>query len=151
MTKPELIALVSRAFASWNQDPSTEHRKAVYTAWFDVLHDLDASACERALTELIVEDSYFPRPGRIRKLVIDAAHPDTAPAPIEAWSQWLSYAAAANSGNVGADLHPLVRATVAKIGSAAASMHTNGDRDQFIQIYETVRAADDRTRYGIPA
>ena len=149
MTKPELIVLVNRAFASWNQDPSAEHRKAVYTAWFEVLSDLDADACGRALTELIIEDSFFPRPGRIRKLVIDIQLPDTAPVPVEAWSQWLSYAAAVNNGHVFGELHPLVRATVAKIGSSAASMHTNGDRDKFCEIYEGVRAASDRTRYAV--
>jgi hypothetical protein len=152
MTKGELVELVDRVWATWNVDISMNAKKASYEAWFRVLKDLDIEPCHEALDDLAVEDRpWQPRPGTLRKKVIDNGDPHGAvPTAFEAWTQYRSKVIAAASGAEAIPLHPLVRATVDKLGASSEhALHTNGDRDMFMKTYESMMNQAEENRYRI--
>ena len=152
MTKGELVELVDRVWATWNVDVNMNARKASYEAWFRVLKDLDIEPCHEALDDLAVEDRpWQPRPGTLRKKVIDNGDPNGAvPTAFEAWTQYRSKVVAAASGAEAIPLHPLVRATVDKLGTSSEhALHTNGDRDMFMKTYESMMNQAEENRYRI--
>lgn len=152
MTKGELVELVDRVWATWNVDVNMNARKASYEAWFRVLKDLDIKPCHEALDDLAVEDRpWQPRPGTLRKKVIDNGDPHGAvPTPFEAWTQYRSKVIAAVYGAEAIPLHPLVRATVDKLGTSSEhALHTNGDREMFLKTYESMMNQAEENRYRI--
>ena len=152
MTKGELVELVDRVWATWNVDVNMNARKASYEAWFRVLKDLDIEPCHEALDDLAVEDRpWQPRPGTLRKKVIDNGDPNGAvPTAFEAWTQYRSKVVAAASGAEAIPLHPLVRATVDKLGTSSEhALHTNGDREMFLKTYESMMNQAEENRYRI--
>jgi hypothetical protein len=152
MTKAELVELVDRVWATWNVDISMNAKKASYEAWFRVLKDLDIEPCQEALDDLAVEDRpWQPRPGTLRKKVIDNGDPYGAvPTAFEAWTQYRSKVIAAASGAEAVPLHPLVRATVDKLGTSSEhALHTNGDREMFLKTYESMMNQAEENRYRI--
>ena len=152
MTKGELVELVDRVWATWNVVVNMDARKASYEAWFRVLKDLDIEPCHEALDDLAVEDRpWQPRPGTLRKKVIDNGDPHGAvPTAFEAWTQYRSKVIAAASGAEAIPLHPLVRATVDKLGTSSEhALHTNGDRDMFMKAYESMMNQAEENRYRI--
>jgi hypothetical protein len=128
--------LVDRAFASWNIDPNKTRRIAAYEAWRAVLNDLSSTECEQAVTYFaVIGTNFMPKPGDIRRRVL--RNELTAPLPLEAWVQFQTAQRAVMSGTAGTVLHPCVSATLKKI-NGGSGLHTNGDREMFIAMYETV-------------
>lgn len=130
-----IIGLVDRAFATWNIDPSKSRRKLAVEAWSVLLHDLDPTACNEALTYLAVTKDWMPRPADIRRRVL--ADRLTAPAPPEAWVQYQAAVRAVSNGTAPSGVHECVAVTVRRLG---VGLHTNGDRDLFVQVYGDVVA-----------
>jgi hypothetical protein len=152
MTKAELVELVDRVWATWNVDISLNAKKASYEAWYRVLKDLEIEPCHEALDDLAVEDRpWQPRPGTLRKKVIDNADPVGAnPTAFEAWTQYRSKVVAAASGAEAVPLHPLVRKAVDKLGTSSEhALHTNGDREMFLKTYEAMLNETEENRYRI--
>lgn len=152
MTKAEVVALVDRIWATWNLDQPLAARKTAYEAWFRLVHDLDAEACEAALDEIVIADRPWPpRPGALRRLVIDRGSPtEVPPSPAEAWSQLRANEVAAMSGGEVHPVHPLVRATILQLGiTAEYGLSTNGDREMFMKAYETQMNLAAAKRYGL--
>jgi hypothetical protein len=152
-TKEETVQLVELLWATWpNSDASTAAKKVHYEAWHRIILDLPYEFCIKALDEFVIEDKpWAPRPGAIRKRTIDLMDPyGTAPIPIEAWSQFQRNLVSAVSGTDFVPLHPLVSKAVKQIGATAErGLHTNGDRDLFIKVYEEVLRISEQERYGI--
>jgi hypothetical protein len=152
MTRAEVAALVDRIWATWSIDQSMNARKAAYEAWFALLEDLDGAVCNRVLDELAIEDKpWAPRPGTLRKKVIDRTDPaGAAPSPTEAWTQFRSNAVAAANGGEVRPLHPLVRSTIDKLGASSEhALYTNGDREMFVRAYEAQMNLAEAERYRI--
>jgi hypothetical protein len=138
MTKEELVAIVDRIYASWNQHINPNNQKTVYEAWWRILKDLDKEPTDGAVDTLVIEDGYMPRPGQVRKLVINTLQGWNPPTPVEAWQQFRKMAEAAHTGSYNTDLviHDLVKLTVKQLGgSQAYNLHTNSDRQQFVDMY----------------
>lgn len=152
MTRSEVASLVDRIWATWSIDQSMNARKAAYEAWFRLMEDLDEVAVNEALDELVIEDKpWAPRPGTLRKKVIDRTDPDgAAPSPSEAWSQLRANTVAATNGGEVKPLHPLVRLTVQKLGTSSEhALYSNGDREMFIKAYEAQMNLAEADRYKI--
>ena len=151
MNRDDTVALVERVWATWSVDLPMALRKHAYDAWYRVVHDLDASDCARALDDIVIEDRPWPpRPGTVRRRVIDLTDPDGPPSPTEAWAQLQGRADALRNGEDFTPLHPTVALVAAKLGVTAQHLlHTNGDRDLFIRKYEETVAAKNAGRYGI--
>lgn len=139
-TKEDWVAaLVDRAFATWNVDPSRPRRHATWEAWRAVLKDLSPAECEDALTVLAVRGlEWMPRPADVRRLVL--ADKLSAPSALVAWGQVQMLNRATANGTVPDVLpHDCVLAAMRKI-SGVQGLHTNGDRDAFCVVYEQVVA-----------
>jgi hypothetical protein len=152
-TKEETVQFVELLWATWpNSDQSAAAKKVHYEAWHRIIHDLPYDQCTKALDEFVIEDKpWAPRPGTIRRRVIDMKDPDgAAPTSAEAWAQFQRNLNSATSGTDFIPLHPLVAKAVNQIGATAErGLHTNGDRDMFGRVYDQILRTSDIERYGI--
>jgi hypothetical protein len=141
MTKAELEEIVERVFISWNQKVPTvrEERQRLLKAWWRPLNDLTADQVNQAVDALLVTDTYMPNPGAVRRHSILSSQ-SASPSALEAWASFQSVAQAASNGQyVEVDLHPCTKEVIRRLGGTASySMHTNGDRQAFIEVYNTV-------------
>jgi len=148
LTKSELIELVDRVYASWNQVVPHSSAKEIYGAWYRLLSDLELEECHQAVDVLAIVDNYMPRPGAVRKMVFleknKTSGNDVPPSPQEAWAILQGVAvSAANGAYQPLCLHACVSEALALLGGTAAfsSLHTNGDRNSFIEVYNKVVSA----------
>lgn len=139
MTKNELIEIVDRIYASWNQTVPASNAKTIYNAWWRVLSDLTVVDVTKAVDVLVMRDKYMPRPGAIRRLIKIDSMDDRPPSPLEAWNTLRELAETSQSGiysPVPESVHACVRQAIASVGGTAGfALHTNGDRDYFIEAF----------------
>lgn len=152
-TKAETVQFVELLWATWpNSDLSVAAKKVHYEAWHRILHDLPYTKCTEALDQFVIEDKpWGPRPGAIRRRVVDLMDPDgVAPTTAQAWAQLQRNLHSAVSGVDFTPMHPLVAKTVNEIGvTPERGLHTNGDREMFNRVYEETVRISDQERYGI--
>jgi hypothetical protein len=151
MTKDECIEVVERIYASWNQQVSPMQKKLVYRSWWRILGDLDNQIVHEIIDALVIEAGYMPRPGEIRRRTINRIHGIRIPSAMEAWQQFREAADASASGSYeGRGVHEMVAVTVKALGGTRAySLHTNGDREQFIHEYTNKVSEYEATLYGV--
>lgn len=151
MNREDTVGLVERIWATWGVDLPQAVRKQTYDAWHRVIHDLDPGDCARALDAIVIEDRPWPpRPGTVRRRVIDLNNPDAPPTATEAWTQLMARADAVTHGTDVEPLHPLVAMVAAKLGvNQQHLLHTNGDRDLFMRKYDEQVEGHNARRYGI--
>lgn len=143
MKKTELVELVDRVYATWNQVVPQSSAKVIYEAWWRLLSDLSPEDCHRSVDLLAIADSYMPRPGALRRHVFHQGQNNQsslAPQPAEAWATLQAVAVASARGEyLQVQLHPCVQKAVALLGGTAAlGLHTNGDRNSFTELYKEV-------------
>ena len=145
MTKTELIELVDRVYASWNQVVPHSSAKEIYGAWYRLLSDLELEDCHQAVDVLAIADNYMPRPGALRKAVLKAQYTSSGdtypPSSQEAWATLQAAAVSASNGSyTPLCLHACVSEALALLGGTAAfsSLQTNGDRNSFTEVYNKV-------------
>ena len=140
MTKSELKAIVDRIFLMWNQQVNPVSAKELYNGWWRVLQDLTEPDVQVTIDELVIENGYMPRAGEVRRRTINRIQGIRVPSPIEAWQQFREAAEASQSGTYsGKSIHELVAQTVKALGGTQAyGMHTNGDREQFLTMYDRI-------------
>lgn len=141
MTKDEVVKAVELVYSHWNDRlPSSDApKKAALRAWAEFLIDLDYEDVVRAISHAAVYDTYMPRPGQIRKAVLQACSQlPVPPTPVEAWGQVRSLCESVATGTYSEDsFHPCVLATVRQMGGiAGVSVNTNGDRTYFLEAYQ---------------
>lgn len=146
------MEIVDRIYVSWNQTMNPTQKKLIYRSWWRILSDLDNQVVHRVLDALVVEGNYMPRPGEVRRRSINIIHGISVPSPMEAWQQLREAADASMSGSyTGKPIHELVAKTIKALGGTQAySLHTNGDREQFIRAYEDTLSEYEATLYGVP-
>lgn len=135
MTPTETIEIVDRVLATWNKTSTKTERADIYKAWQRLLTDLPIDAVHAAIDTLAVTVDWMPTVGQVRRAAID--HTDPVPAAIEAWTQYRAACEAVRSGTTPNTMHPLVADCARRVGGG---LHTNGDRDQFITLYDTLAA-----------
>lgn len=130
------MTLVGQVYALWNQQVPVTGQKELYEAWWLLVSDLELQEALEALVVLSALDAYMPRPGTLRRKVIDRRGEPQPPSPIEAWAQLRAVTDRVNSGTFEpVAWHPAVAETIKRIGT---NLHTNGDREQFIKLYEQI-------------
>lgn len=153
MTKEETVQFVELLWATWpKSDLVASAKKVHYEAWYRIVHDLTYDQCTDALDQFVIEDKpWAPRPGAIRRRVVDMGDPDgAAPTETEAWAQFQRNLNSAVSGSDFRPLHPLVSKAVNRVGATAErGLHTNGDRDMFMRVYAEIVRVSEQERYGI--
>lgn len=154
MTRQELVLLVEQAYATYNQTlPAAEEKvKAIYSAWYEILHDLDYKEAKRALVRLSVAAQFMPRPGEIRRSAINSRTNMTSfDEPLVAWGKFLSLIRDINSGVQPTEKpSDALTQTIKLLGDAVTGMHTNSDREAFCRTYEKVVEKLDGDRYDVP-
>ena len=151
MTKNEVVLLVDRILSTWTVEISLNQRKTTYESWYRVVKDLDFEQTLEALDLIIIEDKpWAPRPGTLRRRTIDMFSPEPSPPEgPEAWAGYRANAVAASNGEDFTPLHSLVQETIRRSGGGTQVLHTNGDREMFLKIYEIVRSEAELDRYRI--
>jgi hypothetical protein len=144
LKKTELVELVDRVYATWNQVVPHSSSKVIYEAWWRLLSDLEAEDCHLSLDSLAIDDSYMPRPGALRKHVVLAQVRNTKEhLPSSAQEAWATVqkmgAAAARGEYIHTPIHSCLQKSLALLGGTSAlALHTNGDRNSFIEVYNQV-------------
>lgn len=154
MTRRELVELVEQVFATYNQNLPTEEskQKAVYTAWYELLHDLEYSDTRRTFVQMAVHRQFMPRPGELRKATINACKKiQSFEDPLSAWGIWLGVIKDFHSGvRTEIQVSEPLRRTVKSLGEAAYGLHTNSDREAFMKAYEKIVAEIEAELYAVP-
>lgn len=154
MNKKELANIVDQAYATFNSSlPVEEEReKAVYRAWFDVLHDIEYEEARRAILDLSIKSVFLPRPGDVRRAAINSRIGMTQfDDPYVAWGKLLTVSHEINSGQFPTlEISEALSLTLKNLGPGAYGLHTNGDRDMFIRVYDHVVQELSAIHYHIP-
>jgi hypothetical protein len=155
-SKGEIKDFVKEVYATYNQIILLEDEKPTFRAWYALLHDLDISDIRKAFLNLATYETFMPRPGDVRRRTIDMQQNICQQLDVyEAWSIFQSVIKNANSGlQTEIDRRPdeclALRKTIKTFGESAFSMHTNGDREAFIRVYEKTAKDIDEERYSVP-
>jgi hypothetical protein len=151
MTKDELIPLVDQVYATYNQTLYEVDKKTVYRAWYDLLWDLEYADAHAAFLSLAITEKFMPRPGDIRRATIDTQ--TKVPPQIDGYSAWGIFMTLQRNANFGTQTEiPKSEAlykTLERLGDAAHDMHTNGDREAFLRVYDKVVAEIEQHKYKI--
>lgn len=152
LTKTELKEIVDRIFLMWNQQINPISAKDLYNGWWRVLLDLNKEDVDVTIDELVIENGYMPRAGEVRRRTINRIQGIYIPSPIEAWQQFREAADASASGAYdGKPISEIVARTVHALGGVRAyALHTNGDREQFLSMYDRVVKDYEKALYALP-
>lgn len=152
MTKDELKELVLQAYATYNQQLLLVDQKMVFKAWYGLLHDLEYADAQRAFIRLATHEKFMPRPGDVRRATID----DQIKIPpfLDGYSAWGIFTSVIREVNSGAQTErppfdEALKNTLKELGESAYSMHTNGDREVFVRVYEKNVEALEKGKYAI--
>lgn len=154
MTKNELVEIVDRIYATWNQVVPQSSAKSIYDAWWRVIGDLTLEECHQAVDSLAVSDIYMPRPGTLRKTcTFQNNQYGQAPSPPEAWATLQKLGVASARGEVIQEsLHECVSKAISLLGGTSAlGLHTNGDRNSFTELYTQVVTSWENELAKIPS
>lgn len=137
MTKDELKKIVDRVHANWNVQPLPAQLDNIYRAWWAVLENISYETAEKVLQELVIEDSWCPRPGSVYRRCRDIDRGSAPLSPARAWEEYRRLAAEVDTGVwESGQIPPELAATVRLVGGF--HLHTNSDREHFTQIYTEV-------------
>lgn len=152
MNKQETVTIVERIWSTWNLDFPAATRKAAYGDWYRLMIDLDFEECAAALDEIIIEDKPFPpRPGTLRRRVINARGGDgDPPSAADAWACYRRNVVAAANGEPIQPLHPLVVKAIQGLSQGTGyQLNTNGDRQFFFNLYGEIVAGYEAEKYRV--
>jgi len=140
LTKTELIEIVDRIYASWNQQVPQLKQKDIYEAWWRILEPFNSQDVHTTIDALVKQDGPMPRPGTVHKQTLRRITNWNPPTELQAWEQLRQAADNAYSGRYAEnDMHPLVRQTIRKLGGTNTfRLHTNSDREQFTKTYQQI-------------
>jgi hypothetical protein len=155
MDKAELANLVDQVFATYNQELPLDDKSRVqliYKSWYDLLHDLSYADCKEAFLILATTSTFMPKAGEIRRSTINRhTKIGETDEPIIAWGKFQRIMEDANAGVMNQqELQEALILTVRKLGAAGAGMHTNGDREHFIRVYEKTVIEIEGEKYKVP-
>jgi len=154
MTKIELIELVHQAYATFRIDlPETDEKvTALYNAWYEILWDLEYAETKKAFVSLAITSTFMPRPGELRRATINRRIKITqSDNPYVSWGKWMTLSREVNSGMPpSVEVTPALAKTIEQLGETAYGMHTNGDREVFVQVYERVVTELESQLYAVP-
>lgn len=154
MTKEELMSLVDQVHASYAKElpQRDEDIKNLYTAWWELLHDLGYEETKAAFLKMAVWAEFMPRPGIIRRATIDArTKMPQFDEPLVAWGKWITLSKEVHSGMPPSiPVSDALKLTVQQIGEPAYAMHTNSDREAFCKTYERVVSELEAEKYAVP-
>lgn len=149
MTPDETRELVGLVYALYNNELLLSDEKRVLNAWYQMLRDCEFIECKSTMLEVATHKKYMPKPGELRREVIDAR--TGVQEHLDAYSAWGTFVTLQRDSNFGTQTNiprpEALQKTLEKLGSAAFEMHTNGDREVFVRVYNTVLEEMQRQKY----
>jgi hypothetical protein len=149
MDKFECEELTRIAYAMYNIPIMLAEEKHVFRSWFSMLSDIEYEVANEAFTDLAVYSNFMPRPGEVRRKAIDTitggeSHPDAA----TAWGILQTMRKATESGQFYQGERPeaMIEA-MSLLGGSANDLHTNGDRETFVRVYNKVVEKLEQKKY----
>jgi hypothetical protein len=149
MTKLECQELVRIAYAMYNLQILIADETHIFRAWYAMVGDLDYEAATDAFTELATYADFMPRPGEVRRKTIDmldggGRHPDGA----TAWGILQSMRKATEGGQFyEGDKPEALLEAIKLLGASVYDLHTNGDRETFLRVYNKVVEKLEQKKY----
>lgn len=134
MTREELEQLVDHVNGCWNLTPFKEDLAKQRRTWFRFFGDISLEKAMAAVDAHAVTEKFQPRPGELRRRVLIGK----IPSAMEAWAELQSAREAVYGGQMATPMSEATTVVVKKLGDQARGMHTNGDRDKFIEMFDTV-------------
>lgn len=154
MNKVEVIQLVEQAYATFRLDlpENDEKQTAVYNAWYELLWDLDYEETKKVFVNMAITSTFLPRPGELRRATINTQNKVSQfDNPYVAWGKWITLSREVSSGMPPSiEVSDALSKTIEQLGETAYGMHTNGDRDVFVQVYERVVTELEAQLYALP-
>jgi len=151
MTKTELIELVKFVYAMYNQQLLKIDEKEINRAWYSMLEDCTYEEAHEAFMDLAVAEVFMPKPGQLRRAIIDARI--KVPPHLDGYSAWGIFVSIQRDANFGTQTNipkpEALQKTLERLGDSAYSMHTNGDREVFLKVYNSVVDELQRQKYKI--
>jgi len=152
LNKNELKDLVQQVYATYNQKLLIVDEQVIYRAWFELLHDLEYEDAKRGFIRLATHEKFMPRPGDVRRATIDMQ--TKIPPFLDGYSAWGIFTSVIREVNSGAQTErppfdEALRNTLKELGESAYNMHTNGDREVFVRVYEKNVERLEREKYLI--
>ena len=151
MTKEDLKEIVDQIYAAYNQTLYEKDKVPTYRAWYGLLEDLDKDAVWAAFLDLAVYEKFMPRPGDVRRATIDAQ--TKIPPHLDGYSAWGIFMTIQRDANFGTQTEiprpEALQKTLERLGASAYDMHTNGDREVFLRVYDAVVREAEQHKYKI--
>ena len=140
MTKEELQNLTLTVYATYDKVLHEADRKNVLRVWYDLLGAFEYEDAYRAFLNWTTTAKFIPGPGQLRRATIDAQ--TGMPPHLDGYSAWGIFVSIQKNAHFGTQTEiprpeALVK-TLERLGDSAYEMHTNGDREAFLRVYEKV-------------
>jgi len=137
MNKQECVQVAETIHAMWNKTlpENQDSRLATLRAWFMVLEDTPADGILKMASKLAEKEQFMPPVGIIKQRYLSTL-PGADPIPAEAWNAYCQMRDQFNTGTTTPQENislKLVR-TIKQVG---LSLHTNQDRQHFIETYNS--------------
>lgn len=151
MTPEQNKEIVKLAYALYNEELHLVNENTVFNAWYQMLQDCEYVETKEALFDLATHNKYMIKVGELRRAVIDKRNGEPEHLdPYTAWGIFMTVQRDANFGTQTKVPKPeALQKTLERLGSSALSMHTNGDRDVFVRVYNAVVEEMQRQKYKI--
>lgn len=149
MNKFECEELTRIAYAMYNIQILLAEEKHIFRSWYGMLSDIDFDVASEAFNDLAIYASFLPRPGEVRRRAIDMTtggekHPDAA----TAWGILQAMRKATEGGQFYQGERPeAMIETMSLLGGSANDLHTNGDRETFVRVYNKVVEKLEQKKY----
>lgn len=142
LDKRECVTVIELLSVSWDKPIDAATLKIRAAGYWEYIHDLPVSAVTKVIKDMaIAQRKWAPKPGELRVACIAMMQDEILPISAEeAWSDLLARSQAIHDGRpVATRAHPVLAATMKKLGEKAITLHTNGDRTMFMKLYEVER------------
>ncbi len=149
MNKFECEELTRIAYAMYNLQILLSDEKHIFRSWFAMLSDIEYDVASEAFNDLAIYANFLPRPGEVRRRAIDMTtggekHPDAA----TSWGILQSMRKATEGGQFYQGERPeAMIETMSLLGASANDLHTNGDRETFVRVYNKVVEKLEQKKY----
>jgi len=151
MDKNECKDIVELLSVTWDKPIDNSSLLIRSRGFWEYIQDLPFDATKQTVKRLgLVGRRWMPRPGELRILVLaEIRSEELPPEPEQAWTILQAIGQKIYSGTYDYEKpHPVLSATIKKLGSNATALTTNADRAMFTSLYEKTRESYILERYG---
>lgn len=149
--KKECLECVEFLSVSWDKplDPTTMKMRA--SAYWEYIEDLPLVAVKETIKNMAISGrQWAPKPGELRVATIGMIEGVPMP-PVaeEAWTELMAIRGAIYGGTTNYEkAGPVLASTMRRLGEKATTLHTVGDRDMFLKLYNAERERHLLDRFG---